>query len=279
VSRWRLGPPALLLLVPLLFLLLLFVVPVSTLLVRSVIEPAPRLQNYIDLVESSSYRRIFFNTFLVSSLVTLVSMIIGFPVAWLLAILPRVWSLLLCGVVILSLWTNLLARTFAWLVLLQSTGVINRVLIGIGLVDQPLALTNNLVGVCIGMTYIMLPFVIIPLHATMKSLDPLVFRAASICGATQCQIFLKIFLPACMPGLMAGALMVFVMSLGYYITPALLGGTANMMVGELIAQLIQSLLNWGLGSAAAFLLLSVTLGLYVLQLRLFDPLKQMDEAN
>ncbi|WP_246105196.1 ABC transporter permease [Rhodoligotrophos appendicifer] len=262
-----------------LVLLVFFVVPVCMLLIRSVTEPAQGLGNYAELLQSSSYRIIFANTFIVSALVTVVSLLLGFPLAWLLAILPRTWSLLLFGIVILSMWTNLLARTFAWLVLLQTTGVINRTLVGIGLIERPLPLVNNLVGVTIGMTYIMLPFIVMPLHATMTSLDPLVFRAASLCGATRWQVFRRIFLPACMPGIMAGALMVFVMSLGYYITPALLGGTANMMVGELIAQLIQSLLNWGLGGAAAFLLLIVTLALYALQLRLFDPLKQITGAR
>lgn len=261
-----------LLLPAILLLVVFFLVPVCMLLVRSVLEPSPGLENYAELLQTPSYRRIFFNTFLVSSLATGISLLLGFPIAWLLAILPRFWSMLLFSIVILSMWTNLLARTFAWLVLLQSTGVINRVLIGSGLIDHPLPLVNNLIGVCIGMTYIMLPFIIIPLHATMNALDPVVFRAASICGANQWQVFRRIFLPACMPGVMAGALMVFVMSLGYYITPALLGGSANMMVGELIAQLIQTLLNWGLGSAAAFLLLAVTLVLYAWQLRLFDPL-------
>jgi putative spermidine/putrescine transport system permease protein len=266
--RWDIAPvlPALLL------LLLFFVVPVCMLLVRSVLEPEPGLQNYVELLGAASYRRILFNTFLVSTLVTAIAVLLGFPLAWILTILPRGWSLLLFGIVILSMWTNLLARTFAWLVLLQSTGVINRMLISLGIISTPLPLVNNLVGVTIGMTYIMLPFMVMPLHATMKALDPVVFRAASLCGATRWQVFCRIFLPACLPGIVAGSLMVFVMSLGYFITPALLGGSANMMVGELIAQLIQSLLNWGLGGAAAFILLAVTLLIYAIQLHVVDPL-------
>jgi len=256
-----------------LFLAVFFLIPVLMLLLRSVLEPVPGFQNYRELLGSSSYLKVFLNTFTVSAIVTVVTLVLAFPVAWLLVILPRFWSMLLFGIILLSLWTNLLARTFAWLVLLQSTGLINRGLIALGLIDTPLPLVNNLVGVTIGMTYIMLPFMILPLHATMSSLDPAIMRASAICGATRWQVFLRVFLPACVPGIAAGALMVFVMSLGYFVTPALLGGMSNMMLAELIAQLVQSLLNWGLGSAAAFFLLLVTISIYMLQLRFFDPFK------
>ena len=250
-------------------LLLFFVLPVAMLLVRSVLEPEPGLQNYAEVFGSSTYVRVFANTFIVAGLVTLVTLLLAFPVAWLLAIAPPRWAALLFAVVILSMWTNLLARTYAWMVLLQRTGVINRMLLQLGLIDQPLALINNLVGVTIGMTYIMLPFMILPLHATMRTLDPAVFQAASLCGANKAQVFFRVFLPLVGTGVAAGVLMVFVMSLGYFVTPALLGGTANMMLAELIAQLVQSLLNWGLAGAAAVVLLAVTLALYALQFRYF----------
>jgi len=195
----------------LLLLALFFVVPVSMLLVRSVLEPEPGLGNYAQLLGSSTYLRIFYNTFLVSAVVTVLAVVIGFPVAWMLAIMPGRWSAIVFAIILLSMWTNLLARTYAWMVLLQRTGLINRTLMNLGIIDQPLAL----------------------------------------------------------PGVVAGALMVFVMSLGYFVTPALLGGTANMMLAELIAQFVQSLVNWGMGAAAAFVLLVITLALYALQLRLF----------
>ena len=120
---------------------------------------------------------------------------------------------------------------------------------------------------------IMLPYLVMPLLATIQSLDPAVFRASALCGANRWQVFWRVFLPSCMPGIAAGCLMVFVMSLGYFITPAILGGSSSMMVGQLIAQLIQSLLNWGLGGAAAVILIVVTLAIYALQLRLVDPFK------
>lgn len=255
---------------PALFLLLIFfVIPVAALLLRSVLEPTPGLGNYAELLGSSTYLRIFYNTFVVSAVVTALSVAIGFPVAWMLAIMPARWSAVLFAIILLSMWTNLLTRTYAWMVLLQRTGVINKVLMGLGLIDQPLALVNNLTGVTIGMTYIMLPFVILPLRGVIKTIDPAILQAASVCGATRWQCLTRVLIPLALPGVAAGALMVFVMSLGYFVTPALLGGTSNMMLAEMIAQFVQSLVNWGMGGAAAFVLLVVTLAIYGVQLRLF----------
>ena len=221
------------------------------------------------MLGSSTYLRIFCNTFTVSAVVTMVSLLIGFPVAWTLVLMPPRAAQLVFGILILSMWTNLLARTYAWMVLLQRTGVINKTLIGLGLIHEPLPLVNNLIGVTIGMTYIMLPFVILPLMGVIRKIDPAVLQAAALCGASRFQALRYVLLPLVAPGLAAGGLMVFVMSLGYYVTPALLGGTANMMLAELIAQFVQSLVNWGMGGAAALALLVVTLALYALQLRLF----------
>jgi putative spermidine/putrescine transport system permease protein len=256
------------LLVPaLLLLVIFFLLPVLSLLLRSVLEPTPGLNNYAQLLGSTTYLRVFGNTFLVATVVTAATLAIGFPTAWLLAIAPRKLSSLLFAILLLSMWTNLLARTFAWMVLLQQTGPINRLLMALGVISEPLTLVNNLIGVTIGMTYIMLPFLVMPLHATLRSIDPSTLRAAAICGASRWQAFWRVLVPLAMPGIASGALMVFVMALGYFVTPALLGGASYMMLAELIAQLVQQLLNWGLAGAAAFVLLAVTLALYTLQLR------------
>lgn len=250
-------------------LIVVFALPVLALLMRSVLEPEPGLGNFAALLGSSTYARIIANTFVVSALVTAVTLLVGFPVAWALALMPPFWSRLVFGLLLLSMWTNLLTRTYAWMVLLQRTGVINRTLMALGVVDAPLTLVNNLIGVTIGMTYIMLPFVILPLYGVIRRVDPAILQAGALCGATRAQAFRRILLPLVAPGIVAGGLMVFVMALGYYVTPALLGGTANMMLAELIAQFVQSLVNWGMGSAAALVLLVVTLSLYALQLKLF----------
>lgn len=253
----------------LIFVTIFFVFPVIALLLRSVMEPTVGLGNYAELLGSETYLKIFANTFIVSGLVTFISLLIGFPVAWTLAIMPARLASLVFAILLLSMWTNLLARTYAWMVLLQRTGLINKMLIGMGLIDKPLALVNNLTGVTIGMTYIMLPFIILPLYGVIRKIDPAVLQAAALCGANRWQCLTRVLLPLTAPGMMAGSLMVFVMSLGYYVTPSLLGGTANMMLAELIAQFVQSLVNWGMGGAAAFVLLVVTLSLYAVQLRLF----------
>ncbi|WP_442864615.1 ABC transporter permease [Agrobacterium sp. LMR679] len=253
----------------LVLLVLFFIVPVLILLSRSVTEPVLGFGNYAALLGSSTYLKIFFNTFAVSALVTVVSLAIGFPVAWALAIMPARLASIVFAILLLSMWTNLLARTYAWMVLLQRTGVVNKTLMGLGIIDQPLALVNNLTGVTIGMTYIMLPFIIIPLYGVIRKIDPAILQAAALCGATRLQALTRILIPLAAPGMISGALMVFVMSLGYFVTPALLGGTANMMLAELIAQFVQSLVNWGMGGAAALVLLVVTLTLYAIQLKFF----------
>jgi putative spermidine/putrescine transport system permease protein len=254
--------------VPVLLLLFaFFVVPVAGLLLRSVTEPEFGLQNYQTLLGTATYAKVFFNTFFIAALVTLVTLVIAFPVAWLLAILPGIWGKIVFAVILLSMWTNLLARTYAWMVLLQKTGLVNKVLLGLGIIDAPLTLTNNLVGVTIGMVYIMLPFMILPLMGVIKKIDPAILQAAALCGASKGQALTRVLLPLALPGIASGGLMVFVMSLGYFVTPSLLGGTSNMMLAEMIAQQVQSLLNWGLGGAAALVLLVVTLAIYALQLR------------
>ncbi|MBA5707613.1 ABC transporter permease [Pseudomonas fulva] len=252
----------------LLFLGLFFFAPLVGLLLRGVLEPTPGLGNYEQLFANSAYARVLFNTFSVAGLVTLISVLLGFPLAWAITLVPKGWGRWLLNIVLLSMWTSLLARTYSWLVLLQSSGVINKMLMAMGIIDSPLEMVHNLTGVVIGMSYIMIPFIVLPLQATMHAIDPMVLQAGSVCGASPWTNFWKVFLPLCRSGLFSGALMVFVMSLGYYVTPALLGGAQNMMLPEFIIQQVQSFLNWGLASAAAALLVVITLVLFYLYLKL-----------
>lgn len=252
-------------------LALFFLAPVAGLLAHSFIDPVLGLQNYARFLGNSAYLGIVLNTFLVAGTVAVVTTLLGFPVAWAIAIMPKRLSAVVFAIVLLSMWTNLLARTYAWMVLLQRTGLINKMLIGAGIIDRPLSLVNNLTGVVIGMTYVMLPFFIIPVSSAVRGLDPRILQAAALCGATRTQAFFRIFLPLMLPSIGSGALLIFVMALGYFITPALLGSPSHMMLGELIAQLVQSLVDWGLGGAAALFLLVVTTLLYAIQLKLFKP--------
>ncbi len=253
------------------FLLLCFALPVLALLLRSIMEPQFGLQNYTALLATSTYVNVLENTFLISFLVTAITTLIGLPLAWFIAVAPAWVGRLTFAVIILSMWTNLLARTYAWMVLLQDTGPINNFLIWTGVIQNPLPLYGSMAGVVIGMVYIMLPFMVISLRGPLAALDPAMFQAASLCGASRAQAFARVFLPLLLPGLAAGGLIIFVMSLGYYITPSLLGGAQDMMLAELIAQQVQTLLNWGLAGAASFVLLVVTLALYAVQARYLAP--------
>ena len=269
--KGRIRTGGLMLSVPaLLFLALFFAFPTLLFLGRSISEPRWGFGNYAALLGDATYARVLANTFLLASIVTVLAIAIGYPVAWLITIVRRGTARLVLAIVLLSMWTNLLARTYAWLVLLQRSGIINMVLLRLGVISEPLPLVNNLTGVVIGMTYIMLPFAVLPLQATLAAIDPTLLQAGAVCGAGPFTVFRRLLLPLSLPGIATAAMMIFVMSLGYYVTPSLLGGTGNMMVAELIAEQIQSFLNWGLGSAAAMVLLGAALLVYLLFVALVE---------
>ncbi|TIX42829.1 MAG: ABC transporter permease [Mesorhizobium sp.] len=212
---------------------LFFVVPVLALLLRSVTDPAPGLQNYAALLGDGTYARVFFNTFLVAFVVTVVTVLVAFPVAWMLAIMPPALASLLFGIIILSMWTNLLTRTYAWMVLLQRTGVINRALMAIGITDQPLPLINNLTGVTIGMVYIMLPFMILPVQAALERVPGNLVEASSDLGASPGQTFRNVLFPLALPGIVAGSIFTFSLTLGDYIIPQIIG-TSRLFIGQAV---------------------------------------------
>lgn len=258
--NWRTIGPA----VPgLIFLAVVFILPVFGVFLRGLTDPVLGLQNYAELLGSGNFHGILINTFLVAVLVTVFSILLGFPVAWFITIAPGRPARLILAIVLLSMWTSLLARTYAWLVLLQGSGVINKMLVAIGVFDQPIPMVNNLTGIVIGMTYIMIPFIVLPLQTSMAAIDNTVLQAASVCGAGGRTVFARVFMPLVLPGLTAGGTMVFVMSLGYYVTPALLGGASDMMLAEYIVQQVLTYLEWGIGGAAAVILLVITLAIYI----------------
>lgn len=164
--------------------------------------------------------------------------------------------------VLLPFWTSLLVRTTAWLVLLQSNGVVNSILKTLGLITDPLELVHNRIGVVIAMTHILLPFVILPVHAVMKGIPPTYWRAASSLGAPPYKAFFRVYLPLTLPGVGAGALLVFILALGYYITPALVGGPRDQMLSYFIAYFVNQSSNWGMAAALALVLLAIVVALY-----------------
>lgn len=207
-------------------------------------------------------------TFFVAVLVTLFTLVLGYPVAYVLTIAPRTVAAIMMLMVLLPLWTSLLVRTTAWVVLLQSNGVINDVLMAVHLTSERLQLIFTRVGTITAMTHIQLPFTILPIYSVMRSISITQLRAARSLGASPTSAFWRIYAPQTLPGVVAGCLITFILSLGYYITPALVGGPRDQMVSNFIADFINRDLNWGLASGLGVVLLIVTLAVYLLFLRL-----------
>ncbi|ACP23108.1 probable permease of ABC transporter (plasmid) [Sinorhizobium fredii NGR234] len=213
--------------------------------------------------DDAIYTDVIVRTVVISLCVTVLCVLIGYPLAYLLATTDPVYSRWLLMLVLLPFWTSLLVRTTAWLVLLQSNGVVNSLLSWLGLISQPLELVHNRVGVLIAMTHILLPFVVLPVHAVMKGIPDVYWRAASSLGAPAHKAFLRVYLPLTMPGVGAGALLVFILALGYYITPALVGGPKDQMLSYFIAYFVNQSSNWGMAAALAVVLLTLVVGLYL----------------
>nr|WP_244164235.1 ABC transporter permease [Caballeronia sordidicola] len=206
--------------------------------------------------DSSVYLSAFARTVWISASVTLLCLVLGYPVAYLLATLPPAKSNRLMLLVIVPFWTSLLVRTTAWYVLLQPSGVINSLLVSSGIVSHPLPLLFNRTGVLIGMTHILLPYMILAIYSVMKGVSPVYMRAAQSLGAHPVTAFVRIYMPQTLPGVGAGCFLVFVLALGYYITPALLGGAGDEMISQLIAAQTNEQLNWGLaGALSAYLVI------------------------
>ena len=217
------------------------------------------LVHYRRMVEQPSYGRTFRATFEISLLTTVICVIVGYPLAYMLSQLPRRAANLCMIAVMLPFWTSLLVRTYAWLVLLQRRGLINSWGIDLGLWTEPLALVHNVGGTLIGMVHIMLPFLVLPLYGTMRSIDRDLLKAAANLGANPTQCFWRVFVPLSLPGLLAGVLIVFILCLGFYVTPAVLGGGKVTMVSNRIANDIEIFFNWGAASALGVVLLGLTL--------------------
>lgn len=213
---------------------------------------------------ASIYRQAFLRTISISGMVTLLCLVLGYPVAWLLANLPAKSSNRLMLFVIVPFWTSVLVRTTAWYVLLQPGGVINSLLMGLGLTTHPLPLIFNRAGVLIGMTHVLLPYMILAIYSVMKSVSPVYVRAAQSLGAHPFVAFVRIYMPQTLPGVGAGCFLVFVLALGYYITPALLGGAGDEMISQLIAIQTNTQLNWGLAGALSAYLVIFTAIFYFL---------------
>ncbi len=223
----------------------------------------------------TGFDSVWWRTFWISALVTVLCVLLGYPVAYLLANLPLRISNLLMILVLLPFWTSLLVRTTAWIVVLQTEGVLNDVMMFLGIIDERIQLIFNRFGVVIAMTHILLPFMILPIYSVMKTIPPSYERAARSLGATPWTAFWKVYFPQSLSGIGAGGLLVFILALGYYITPALVGGPTDQLVSYFIADHTNRSLNWGLASSLGAFLLAGVLAVYVL----YDKLVGIDNMK
>ena len=213
------------------------------------------------------FGRILLRTFQISALVTLWALLLGYPLAYWLSTLSARQANVLMILVLVPFWTSILVRVAAWIVLLQSEGLVNHALIGLHLIENPIALLFNRTGVIIAMVHILLPFMILPLYSVMTSVPPTYLRAAVSLGSSPLAAFFRVYVPQTYPGIGAGALLVFILSIGYYVTPALLGGADDQMLSYYIAQYTNVTVNWGMACGLGALLLAATLVLYAVYRR------------
>jgi ABC-type spermidine/putrescine transport system permease subunit I len=237
----------------------IYLYPLSRLAAWSFFDPTFTLKHYRLLFQQPAYFVALENTLAISLSVTAIALVLAYPLAYLMTTVPARTRSVLTALVLVPFWTSILVRTFAWLVILGKNGLINTALLSLGLVDTPLQLIHNRTGVQIGMVHVLLPFMVLPLYSVMAGIDRTLLRAARSLGAPPSQAFLRIFLPLSLPGINAGCLLVFLSAIGFYVTPALLGGPGQITIAMLIDVVVNDLLNWGFGATLAILLLTAIL--------------------
>jgi len=257
IARIHFDGWGLLVLPALVFLLVFFVLPIALMIWRSFTDPG--ISNYVEFFTTPLYARVLWITIRTSVIITGLSLVLGYPYAYVMVKAGGGLAAILGALVLLPFWSSILVRTYAWTVMLQDRGVVNSALMKVGLIAEPLSLMYNNIGVTIGMTHILLPFMVLPIYAVMRRIDSDLVPAAQSLGARPTRAFLRVFAPLSVPGVLAGSLIVFVLSLGFYITPALLGSPTQTMYSVLVANEVQKQLQFGVGSALGAILLVVTL--------------------
>ncbi|HJV44174.1 MAG TPA: ABC transporter permease [Bacillota bacterium] len=250
----------LLLVIPLIYTFLLLYFPIVNVLKLSFYDQTGFTLHYLqEILTDMLYLKVLWITVKTAFMVTVVTLVLSYPIAYLLVIMESAkMKKLILGIVMVTLWISLLVRTFSWSVILQDHGIINDYLMKLNIIHEPLKLLYNNTGVITGMTHILLPYMVLSLYSVMERIDLRLIQAAQGMGARPWRSFVQIFFPLSLPGVMSGSLIVFVLGLGYFITPALLGGQDNMMISKLIQQNIQNTLNWNLASALSIVLLATT---------------------
>jgi ABC-type spermidine/putrescine transport system permease subunit I len=257
---WRSLDPAFYLLLPILILLIVFmVVPVFRIFVLSFFDPDFTLKHYLKFYNVGIYSQILLRTLTISLMVSFCCLIVGYPVAYLMADVPSKTSKILLIFVVLPMWTGILVRTYAWMVLLGRKGILNKLLIYLDVIAEPIKVLYTTKAVVLAMVQILVPLMILPLYATMKGIDRNLLKASNILGAGPLRTFWRIFLPLSTPSILAGFTLVFILSMAFFITPALVGGRKDIMIAMLIESQVTRLLNWGFAAALSLILMAMTL--------------------
>lgn len=268
-SRRRVAPGFWLVAPLLLIMALGFNLPLVLMLGRSVLgEDGFTLTHFIEIVQVPAYLKVLLNTFRIALITAVCCMLLGYPLAYWLRRLPARWQLVALAAVVIPFWVSILVRTYAWIVVLGNAGIVNRTLTSLGWIDTPVAFLYNELGVVIGTINVLLPFLVLPLFAAMLKIDERLMRAAETLGASAWTAFWRVFFPLSLPALAAGAILVFILTLGFFITPAILGGGRVPMVANMLDLLVNHLPNWELASTISTVLLGVTLVLFAMYLRL-----------
>jgi putative spermidine/putrescine transport system permease protein len=245
-----------------LYLLVFYAYPVLLMLQRSVYQEGWTLGVFGKLLQDGVFWRVMQITGTISLIVTIACLLLAYPVALFLARRSKSVANLLIILVLIPFWTSILVRTYAWMVLLGRRGIINDFLVGTGLIERPLQLLNTRFAVCVAMVHVLLPFMVLPIYSTLKSLDWRLIRAAEGLGARPAAVFRQVLLPLSLPGISAGCILVFTLAIGFYITPALVGGPSDLMISILISNEV-NVLDWPQAAAMAVVLLAVVLAIFV----------------
>ena len=248
------------LLIPTLVLLLFFfVLPLVRIFGLSFFDPTLTFKHYLRIFQVEVYLQVLLRTLIVALVVGICCLLLGYPVAYLLSELPPKITNILMILVLIPLWTSTLVRTYAWMVILGREGLLNNMLLYFQVISQPLSLLYTSKAVILGMVQILLPFMILPLFSIMKGIDRNLVKASHSLGAGPAQTFFRVFFPLSLPGVAAGFILVFILSLGFFITPALLGGRKDILISMLIEGQVRELLNWGFAAALSLILLLTTI--------------------
>jgi ABC-type spermidine/putrescine transport system permease subunit I len=258
---WMVAPP-------LAFLCIFLLLPLLRVIFSSFAQPTWTLGNYAKVFDESFYLRSFWYTIEVAFCVTLACLVIAYPLAYAIASSRGRSQKLMSVLVLLPLWTSVVIRSYAWLILFQRQGPVNAILLTFGWIAEPIKILQTSAAVEIGMVHILLPFMILPLVTTMLKVDRTLLRAARVLGARPVKVFTRIYLRLTLPGITAGCALVFITSLGFFITPSLLGGAQQTMAAMMIEQAVSVFLNWPLASALSTVLLTMTLSLYLIYAKL-----------